>query len=99
MKGVHGSGQASTSVPSQGVGFQRQLHARKFRLNVYWDANWVNNPDDGKSTSSYIVMMCNGPVSFKVGMQGLTAKSAMEAEFVVVALTIREAVFCHNLMA
>ena len=67
-----------------------------FRLNAYSDANWGNNPDNGKSTSSYIMMMCNGPVSFKVGMQGLTTRSTMEAELVAGALATREAVFCQN---
>lgn len=69
-----------------------------FRLNAYSDANWGNNPDNGKSTSSYIMMMCNGPVSFKVGMQGLTAQSTMEAELVAGALAMREAVFCQGMM-
>ena len=67
-----------------------------FRLSAYSDVNWGNNPDNGKSTSSYIMMMCNGPVSIKVGMQGLTAQSTMEAELVAGALATREAVFCQN---
>ena len=41
-----------------------------FGLNAYSDANWGNRV---KSTSSCIMIMCKGPVSFKVGMQGLTA--------------------------
>ena len=32
-----------------------------FGLNAYSDAIWGNNPDNGKLTSSYITMMCNGP--------------------------------------
>ena len=46
-----------------------------FKLTAFSDANWGNNPDNGKSTSSYIVFLSNGPVSFKVGLQGLTAQS------------------------
>ena len=38
-----------------------------FNVTPLADANWGNNPNNGKSTSSY-VMMCNGPVSFKMGM-------------------------------
>ena len=41
-----------------------------FRLHTYSDANWGNNPQNGESTSLYIIMMCNGSVSFKVSMQG-----------------------------
>ena len=38
------------------------------------------------------MMMCIGPGSFKVGMQGLTAQSTMEAELVAAALATRKAV-------
>ena len=69
-----------------------------FRLNAYSDADWGINPNNGKSTSSYIMMMCIGPGSFKVGMQGLTAQSTMEAELVAAALATREAVFFQNMM-
>ena len=44
-----------------------------FKLTTYTDAKWGENPDYGKSTSSYIVMLANGPISFKVGLQSLTA--------------------------
>ena len=69
-----------------------------FKLTAFSDANWGNNPDNGKSTSSYIAFLSNGPVSFKVGLQGLTAQSTMEAELVAAALTMKEAVFCSNMM-
>ena len=54
------------------------------------DANWGNNPHNGKSTSSYIVMLANGSISFKVSLQSLTTQSTMEAEFVAAALTMKE---------
>ena len=68
------------------------------RLSVDSDADWGNNPDNGKSTSAYIMMVCNGPVSFKVGMQGLTAQSTIQAKLVAGALTMMEAVFRKNMM-
>ena len=34
---------------------------------MYSGTNRSNNPDNGKTTSSYIMMMCNCFVSFKVG--------------------------------
>ena len=69
-----------------------------FRLAAFSDANWGNNFDNGRSTSSYIVMLANAPISFKVGLQGLTAQSTMETELVAVALAMKEAVFCFNMM-
>ena len=62
------------------------------------DANWGNNPANSRSKSSYIVMLTNAPISFKVGLQGLTAQSTMEAELLAAALKMKEAVFCSNMM-
>ena len=69
-----------------------------FKLTAFSDANWGNNPDNGKSTSFYIAFLSDGPISFNVGLQGLTAQSTMEPEFVVAALTMKEAEFCSNMM-
>ena len=69
-----------------------------FKLAAFSDTNWGKNPDNGKSTSSYIVMLANGPISFWVGFQDLTAQSTIEAELVVAALTMKEAVFCKKMM-
>ena len=46
--------------------------------------------------SSYIGMLANTPISFKVGLQGLAVKSTTEAELVVAALAMKEAVFCST---
>ena len=69
-----------------------------FKPAAVSNANWGENPDNRKSTSSYIIMLSNGPITFKVGIQGLILQSTMEAELVVVALTMKEAVFCSNMM-
>ena len=59
-----------------------------FKLTAFSDANWGNNPDNGKSMSSYVVSLANAPVSFKVGLQGLTTQSTMEGELVAAALAL-----------
>ena len=70
-----------------------------FKVASFLDANWSNNPDNGWSTSSYIVMVVSAPIIFKVGLQGLNAQSTMEAELVGAALTMEEeAIFCSNMM-
>ena len=43
-------------------------------------------------------MLSNGLISFKVGIQVLTTQSTMEAELVAAALTMKESVFCSNMM-
>ena len=42
--------------------------------------------------------VADAPISFKVGLQGLTAQSTLEAELVAAALAMKEAVFCSNMM-
>ena len=51
-----------------------------FKLTAFFFANWGNNPDNGKSISSYIVFLSNASLGFKVGLQalGLTAQSTMD---------------------
>ena len=69
-----------------------------FELSAFSDANWGNNPDNGKSTSAYLVMLSKAPISFKSGIQSLTAMPTMEAELVASALTMKQAVFCSKMM-
>ena len=69
-----------------------------FTLTTFSDSNWANNPDNGKSTSSYVTMLANAPMSFRSGLQGLTAMSIMEAELVASALAMMEAVLCSNML-
>ena len=80
------------------INFDTTYKKGGFTLTAFSDANWGNNPDNGKSMSSYIMMMSNGPVSFKVGLQGITAQSTMEAELVAAALVMIAAVYCANMM-
>ena len=61
-------------------------------------AAYLNNPDNGKSTSCYIMMFCKAPVRFRSGVQSFTAMSTMEAELAAAALAIKEAVFCSNML-
>ena len=68
-----------------------------FKLSAFSDANWGNNPDNGTSTSAYLVMLSKAPISFKSGIQSLITMSTMEAELVASALTMKEAVFCSNM--
>ena len=68
-------------------------------LAAFSDANWGNNADNGRSRSSYIVMLANAPIIYKGGLQGLTAQSRMEAELVAAAVTMENAVFRSNMMS
>ena len=51
-------------------------------------------------TPSYIVTLTDAPTIFKMGLQGMTTQSMMEAELVAAALAMQnEAVFCSNTMS
>ena len=69
-----------------------------FKLTAFSVAIWGSNSDNGKSISSYVVFVADAPVIFKVGLQGLTAQSTMEAEIVATAVAMKEAVFCSHMM-
>lgn len=43
-------------------------------------------------------MFLNDPVSFKVGLQGVTAQYTMEAELVAAKLTMKDSALCSNMM-
>ena len=70
----------------------------RFKLATSSDSNWANHPDNRKSTSSYVTMLANAPISCRSGLQGLTAMSTVEAELVASALAMKEAVFCSNML-
>ena len=44
-------------------------------------------------------MLAHGPISFKLGLQSLTAQSTMEAELVAAATAMKQSLFfCRNMM-
>ena len=63
-----------------------------FKLTAFSDANWGNNPRNGKSMSSYVVFLANAPDSLKLGLQELAVQSTTEAELVAAALAMKEKV-------
>ena len=83
---------------AESVNFSITYMRKRFKLAAYSDANWGNNPDNGKPTSSYIFVLANGPISCKVGLQSLIAQSTMGAELMTAVFTMKEAVFCSNMV-
>lgn len=69
-----------------------------FTLTAFSDANWGNNPENGKLMPSYIVFLSNVPSDFKVGLLGLIAQFTMEEELLAVVQAFKEAVFCSKMM-
>jgi len=59
----------------------------------YCDANYVEDPHDQKSTSSYLFMLAGGPIAWKSKKQSLVALSTTEAEYYALGLVCQEAVW------
>ena len=71
-----------------------------FKLTGYCGASWETkkNPDNGKSTSSYLFMLAGGPLSSKTALLNVTTQSALEAQLISIAHASKEAVYLSNMM-
>ena len=66
-------------------------------FTTYTDADHAGNPDNGRSTSGYIVKMGNGAISWSSRLQGIVALSTTEAEFVAATSAGQEILWLRNL--
>ena len=62
------------------------------------DASYASDPDDRKSTSDYIFMMNNGPVTWSSRKQSIVALSTMESEYIALSECTKEAIFIYKLL-
>jgi len=69
-------------------------------INVrgYADANWGGDVDTRKSTTGYVFVVNNGAISWTSRRQTTVALSTMEAEYMALSDSTREAIAKHQLM-
>jgi len=67
-------------------------------LTGYCDSDYAGNLDDRKSTSGYMFMMNNGPVSWASRLQRVTATSTVEAEYVALCEAVKEACYLRQVL-
>jgi hypothetical protein len=64
---------------------------------TYSDADHGGNPDNGRSTSGYVVKMGSGAISWSSRLQGIVALSTTEAEYVAATSAGQEILWLRNL--
>ena len=67
-------------------------------MTAYADADFGGDRDDRKSTSGFVIMKNNGPISWKSKKQTVTAQSTAEAELIALNLASRETAWFRLLM-
>lgn len=63
----------------------------------YTDADHAGDPDNGRSTSGFVIKMGTGAISWSSRLQGIVALSTTEAEFVAAVSAGQEILWLRNL--
>ncbi|XP_059088714.1 uncharacterized protein LOC131884843 [Tigriopus californicus] len=64
----------------------------------FLDSDWAGDPEDRKSTSSYVFMLAGGPISWKNQKQKSVALSTAVAEYMAPLSTAQEALWLRNVL-
>ncbi|XP_073222518.1 secreted RxLR effector protein 161-like [Cicer arietinum] len=64
----------------------------------FTDADWCRDKDDRKSTTSYVFMINNSPISWCLKKQSIEALSTCETEYVVASMATCQAIWLAELM-
>ena len=73
-------------------------HGGNLNIVGYSDADWAGDKVDRKSTSGFIFMMNNGPISWCSKKQTSVALSSTEAEYMALTLAAKEATWLRLLL-
>ena len=66
----------------QGIHFSKSSNFDgKLEIKAFVDSDWAGCPDTRRSTMGYIILVANGPVSYKSKLMPTLALSSCEAEF------------------
>lgn len=84
------------SVLSQGVLLRSDS---ALRVTTYCDADWNACPLTCRSWSSYIVLVGSSLVSWKIKKQNIVSASSAEAEYRLMAYTLRELKWMKRILA
>ena len=64
----------------------------------YTDSDWANNQDDRRSVTGYVFTLSGGPISWNSRRQHTIAQSSVEAEYMAMAESVKEAIWLRRLL-
>lgn len=68
-------------------------------LYGYADSDWGGNADNRRSCTGLVLMLAEGPISWKSKYQKSVALSTMEAEYVALSETVKEVIYIRRLLS
>jgi hypothetical protein len=77
--------------------FSHSPSSPKELFTTFSDADHAGNPDNGRSTSGYLVKVGTGAISWRSRLQTLVALSTTEAEYIAAVSAGQEILFLRNL--
>ncbi|KAA3472466.1 disease resistance protein TAO1-like [Gossypium australe] len=78
-----------------GMVFEKAEH---LELTGYTDSDWAGSSDDMRSTSGYAFSLGSGMFCWSLRNQSLVAQSTAEAEYVVAAAAVNQAIWLRKIM-
>ena len=63
------------------------------------DSNWVGDPDDWKSTASYVFTLGSGPITWACKKQSALALSFVEVEYRATVQASKEAMWFRQILS
>ncbi|CAJ2635972.1 unnamed protein product [Trifolium pratense] len=80
------------------LGILYQRNQGELKLQGWTDSDYAGDLDDRKSTSGYVFMYGNGPISWSSKKQAIVTLSTTEAEFVAAASSACQAVWLRRIL-
>ncbi|KFD65016.1 LOW QUALITY PROTEIN: hypothetical protein M514_22733 [Trichuris suis] len=86
------------SSKAEGYKGPQDATGESLQLKAYCDSDWAGDVDSRRSTSGYVLTLCNGPVVWSTGGQKAVAQSTVEAEYVAIAEVTKEIKWIRQLL-
>lgn len=74
------------------------LRSKDADILAYSDADWAGDQDDRKSTSGYIMLMYESPITWASRKQECNALSTLESEYIAAAAAVQEIKWLRQLI-